>query len=441
MLTWRQVEQKAALAHRAFFAWRQVSVVERAALLRRLIVLLQERSAHFATIITQEMGKPVVQAEYELGKCVRGGQFYLEQGDKFLQPILVPSDAGKSFIRYDPLGTILGIMPWNFPFWQVIRFAIPVLLAANVVLLKHAPNVPACALALERLFQDAGFPKGVFQSLFVSNACAERLIESDHIQGVSLTGSDRAGRAVAAAAGRGIKKSVLELGGSDPFVVFADADLDKCVPIAVQSRMLNSGQSCIAAKRMIVVREIANDFIERLVEGVKKLKMGDPMDRTTDIGPLARKDLRENLVRQTNLSIRKGARVLWGGVNNTLPDPLQRGYFFPPTVLQAKPEMPITTEETFGPLATILVAKDEPQAIQLANQTAYGLGASLWTRDLERAEHWIPQIEAGSVFVNGMVKSDPRLPFGGVKRSGYGRELSHFGMHEFVNIKTVWIAS
>ncbi len=431
----QELQGKESLAERAFLAWRGVSLERRLELLKCLIAQLRQNTSNYASLITQEMGKPITQAEYEIGKSVRGCEFYLENAARFLKPEVIPSDAGQSYIRYDPLGAILGIMPWNFPFWQVIRFAVPTLLAGNVVLLKHAPNVPGCALALERLFLAAGFPKGVFQALFISHQTTQQLIGSPSVQGVSLTGSDRAGSAVAMAAGQALKKAVLELGGSDPLVVFADADLAQCVPIAVQSRMLNTGQSCIAAKRMIVVREVAKEFTERLVTAVQALKVGDPMDPTTVVGPLAREDLRDNLERQVKSAVRQGAKVLCGG--RPLPG---KGFFYQPTVLQAKAGMTVTTEEVFGPVATLLVVKDEAAAIRLANETLYGLGASLWTRDLAKAERWVPAIEAGSVFVNGMVKSDPRLPFGGIKRSGFGRELSAAGIREFTNVKTVWIS-
>lgn len=423
------------MSARAFSLWKSLPLSERLAPLKGLMGLLKERSSLLASLITQEMGKPIVQAEYEIGKCVRGCDYYLTEAPHLLEPQALPSDARKSLVRYDPLGVILGIMPWNFPFWQVIRFAVPTLLAGNTVLLKHAPNVPRCALALEALFRDAGFPKGAFQSLFITKSVAARIIESPSLRGVSLTGSGRAGRAVAALAGKFLKKTLLELGGSDPLIVLSDANLDKCLPIAVQSRMLNTGQSCIAAKRIIVVQEIASPFVDRLVAEVKKLKVGDPMDRTTGIGPLARKDLRVHLTKQVQASIRQGARLLHGG--HPLPGP---GFFFEPTVLKIRPGCVAANEEIFGPVACVMIAKDEAQAIQMANQTPYGLGASLWTEDPERAERLIPQIEAGSVFVNGMVKSDPRLPFGGTKQSGYGRELSAAGIREFTNIKTVWIA-
>lgn len=433
-LTWTAAEKKTRGAEEAYRSWRDLPLRERLNLVKKLAGLLRERKGRYGALITQEMGKPIAQAEIEIDKCARGCEYYAAHAGEFLTPQAVKTEAGKSHVRFDPLGVILGIMPWNFPFWQVFRFAVPTLLAGNAVLLKHAPNVPGCALAIEALYQEAGFPEGVFQSLFITDEDAGRLIESPYVQGVSLTGSDRAGSAVASVAGKSLKKTVLELGGSDPFIVLSDADLAKTIPVAVKSRMLNTGQSCIAAKRFIVVKNIFEKFEKEFLGAVSLLKTGDPTG-PVDLGPLAREDLLVNLQRQVESSVKEGARMLVGGER-----PQGRGFFYLPTVLKGvRPGMTAFDQEVFGPVASLIISKDEEEAIELANKTSYGLGASLWTEDMKKAEVLIPRIEAGSVFVNGMVKSDPRLPFGGIKRSGYGRELASFGLHEFVNIKTVWI--
>jgi succinate-semialdehyde dehydrogenase/glutarate-semialdehyde dehydrogenase len=333
------------------------------------------------------------------------------------------------------LGVILAIMPWNFPFWQVIRFAAPALMAGNAAILKHASNVPQCALAVANVFEASGFPKGAFQTLLLPGSGVTRLIEDPRITAVTLTGSDGAGSEVAAAAGRVIKKTVLELGGSDPFLVLEDADLEAAVATGVRARYQNAGQSCIAAKRFIIVERIFDEFQERFVEAVERLRMGDPTDRTTQIGPLARNDLRETLEQQVRRSSEQGAKLLVGGGRRS-----GRGYYFTPTVLtDVRPDMPASCEEVFGPVAALLKVRNADEAVQVANDSPYGLGANLWTSDLSRARRLARDIQAGQVFINGMVTSDPRLPFGGVKRSGYGRELSAYGIREFVNIQTVWI--
>jgi len=331
---------------------------------------------------------------------------------------------------------VLAIMPWNFPFWQVFRFAAPALVAGNAGVLKHAPNVPRCAVAIERVFRDAGFPDGLFRAVFLSNEGAGSAIADERVRAVTLTGSDRAGSQVAEQAGRHLKKTVLELGGSDPFIVLDDADLERAAQAAAEARLINSGQSCIAAKRFIVVERVADRFLERFTSEMRARKVGDPLDPSTQVGPQARLDLRENLHRQVRESVQLGARLMLGGEL-----PKGRGAFYPPTVLVAvEPGMPAFDEETFGPVAAVIRAKDEADAIRIANASPYGLGAAVWTRDTQRGERVAREIEAGSVFVNGLVKSDPRLPFGGVKRSGYGRELSEYGLREFVNVKTVWVA-
>lgn len=435
-LSWGQVETEAKRGQEAFQAWRETSFAERRELFLKLAEKLKAETNRLAPIITQEMGKPILEAETEIEKCALGCAFYAEHAESSLREEITPSDAGKSYVRYDPLGLILAIMPWNFPFWQVFRCSVPALMAGNAVLLKHAPNVPRCAISIEELFKAAGFPRDVFKSIFCSNETVARLIESPLVQGVSLTGSDRAGSQVAAVAGRALKKTVLELGGSDPFVVLEDADLEKCIPLAIRARMLNAGQSCIAAKRFILTKKIASAFESAFLKAVGDQKVGDPMDRSTKIGPLAREDLLQNLVRQVEESRHQGAVCLTGGGRLS-----RKGFFYPPTVLkEVRPGMAVFTEETFGPVASLMVVQDEAEAIALANRTCYGLGASLWTRDIPRAERLAKKIEAGSVFINGMTKSDPRLPFGGIKRSGYGRELSVFGLREFTNVKTVWIA-
>ncbi|MDO8462491.1 MAG: NAD-dependent succinate-semialdehyde dehydrogenase [Deltaproteobacteria bacterium] len=426
----RQVEA----LHQNYRQSRERSRTERIPKLKKLAHLLQEGKSRYASLITQEMGKPIAQAEAEIEKCAWATDFYADKGIDFLKETPVKTDASKSLIRYDPLGIILAIMPWNFPFWQVFRCAVPAILAGNAVLLKHAPNVPACALAIEELFQEAGLG-GLFQSLFIDLETTARLIESPVVRGISLTGSDRAGSAVASLAGKHLKKVILELGGSDPFIVLDDANLELAVPAAIQARIQNSGQSCIAAKRFLVAEKIADRFEEAVIASVRRQRVGDPLDRSVTIGPIAREDLLVKLMKQVDESRACGAKLAAGG------ERLQaKGFFYLPTVLlQARPGMTVFDEETFGPVVVITRVQDDEEAIRLANQTAYGLGASLWTNDLKRAEPLISKIEAGSVFVNGAVHSDPRLPFGGIKRSGIGRELGREGILEFTNIKTVWI--
>ncbi|NNE44206.1 MAG: NAD-dependent succinate-semialdehyde dehydrogenase [Gemmatimonadetes bacterium] len=430
-----EVERRLAAAEAAFGPWRREDVAVRVAPLRRLGALLRERAPEYGRLMTEEMGKPLAQAVAEAEKCARAADFYAEHAADFLAPEPRETDRGRSFVRFDPLGVILGIMPWNFPFWQVVRFAAPTLAAGNTVLLKHAPSVTGCSLALERLFNEAGFPEGAYQSLLIADADAAPVIQDERVRGVSFTGSDRGGSEVAALAGRAVKTLVLELGGSDPFVVFEDADLDAAVDGAVAGRTLNSGQSCVAAKRFIVHESRAADFADALAERMQALVTGDPTDPATDVGPLARPDLRDHLARQVDESVAKGARLLCGGEALDRP-----GSFYAPTVLaDVTPGMPAADEETFGPVAAVLSFRDEADAVRLANATPYGLASSIWTGDPERAARVVPRIDAGAVFVNDFVKSDPRLPFGGVKRSGYGRELSREGIREFVNAKTVVI--
>ena len=416
--------------------WRRRPVTERAERLRATGRLLRERKEAYARTMALEMGKPLAQGVGEAEKCAWVCDYYAEHGAAFLADEPRASDASQSYIRFEALGPVLAIMPWNFPFWQVFRFAAPALVAGNAGILKHAPNVPRCAVEIEEVFRDAGFPDGLFRAVFLSNEGAGSAIADGRVRAVTLTGSDRAGSQVAEQAGRHLKKTVLELGGSDPFIVLDDADLERAARTAAEARLINSGQSCIAAKRFIVVERVADQFLERFTTEMRARKMGDPLDATTHVGPQARLDLRENLHRQVQESVQRGAQAILGGEL-----PRGRGAFYPPTVLVAvEPGMPAFDQETFGPVAAVIRAKDEADAIRIANASSYGLGAAVWTRDAQRGERVAREIEAGSVFVNGLVKSDPRLPFGGVKRSGYGRELSVEGLREFVNVKTVWVA-
>lgn len=429
------VGAKLEQALHAFDLWRTSSYSQRSQALIAVADILRKKRSQLALLITEEMGKPISQAEVEIDKCAWVCQFYAENAEQFLAQLNVAVENARSYVRFDPLGPVLAIMPWNFPFWQVFRFAAPALMAGNVALLKHAANVPGLALAIEKIFRDAAVPEGVFGTLLISSDRINDVIAHAAVKAVTLTGSERAGKQVAAEAGKQLKKTVLELGGSDPFVVLADADLPEVARQAVTARTINSGQSCIAAKRFIVVTEAHNQFVELLVERMKLLKVGDPRDPSTDVGPLAREDLRDSLYNQVIKTVEQGATLLCGG--KVLPG---EGFFYPPTVLTGvRPDMPAFDEETFGPVAAVIEADDAAEAIRLANQSRYGLGASIWTRDVSQAEQLAAEFESGCVFINAIVKSDPRLPFGGIKNSGYGRELSHFGLLEFTNIKTVWI--
>jgi len=431
-----QVEQALVEADAAFHQWRRKSFAERSRAMRGAAELLRTRKDRYAGLITAEMGKPITQAEAEVEKCAWVCEYFADNAERFLARQPVQTNARLSYVAFEPLGVVLAVMPWNFPFWQVFRFAAPTLMAGNTAVLKHASNVPQCALAIEEVFRDAGFPRGALRTVLVPGGAVEAIIDDPRVRAVTLTGSNATGEKVAAAAGRAIKKTVLELGGSDPFVVLDDADLGAAAAMAVRSRFQNGGQSCIAAKRFIVVASVAEEFERRFVEGIRKLKVGDPSERTVDLGPLARADLRDTVDRQVRESVAQGARVVLGGA----PRP-GRGYFYQPTLLvDVADSSPAWRDELFGPVAVLVRAQDTDAAIALANDTIYGLGANLWTRDLERAQLLASRIEAGSVFINGMVASDPRLPFGGVKQSGYGRELSEFGIHEFVNIQTVWMS-
>ena len=423
-------------ADRASRDWRRQPVVERAERLRAAARLLRERKDAYARTMALEMGKPLAQGVGEAEKCAWACDYYAEHGAAFLADERREADGSRSYVRFEAIGPVLAIMPWNFPFWQVFRFAAPALVAGNAGLLKHAPNVSRCALEIEGVFREAGFPDGLFRAVFLENEAVGSVIADARVRAVTLTGSDRAGSQVAQQAGRHLKKTVLELGGSDPFIVLEDADLVKAAQVAAEARLINSGQSCIAAKRFIVVERVADRFLERFTAEMRTRRVGDPLDPKTQIGPQARLDLRANLHRQVEESVKRGGRLVVGG---QLPE--GPAAFYPPTVLVAvEPGMPAFDEETFGPVAAVIRARDEGDAIRIANASVYGLGAAVWTEDTKRGERVARDIEAGSVFVNGLVKSDPRLPFGGVKRSGYGRELSEYGLREFTNIKTVWVA-
>jgi succinate-semialdehyde dehydrogenase/glutarate-semialdehyde dehydrogenase len=423
------------LSVEAFYTWRKYSVEKRGENLKHIAELLKKNKKEYAELITMEMGKPLREAEYELNKTLSAFEYYITHATGFLKNEMVKSNASKSYISFEPLGIILSIMPWNFPFWQVFRFAIPTLISGNVTILKHAPNVPQCALAIQALFDKADVPKNIFRNYFLSNEDAGKLIADPMVCGVSFTGSDATGSILAQQAGRNIKKCVLELGGNDAFIVLEDADLELAVTGAIKSRGINSGQSCNGAKRFIVVEKVAEDFTAKLIDSVKQLKVGDPMDEATNIGPLARKDLADKVKAQINDSISQGAMAHYGA-----EAPASLGNFVSPVVLvNVRPGIKSFEEEVFAPVWSVIVVKDTEEAIRTANNSVYGLGASIWTKDITKAEMLSSEIETGNVFINDIVKSDPRLPFGGVKRSGYGRELSEHGLREFVNIKTVYI--
>ncbi|HYU33750.1 MAG TPA: NAD-dependent succinate-semialdehyde dehydrogenase [Thermoanaerobaculia bacterium] len=431
----REVEERLAAAERAFAAWRKVPFAERSRLMHAAADRLREHRADYGRLMTEEMGKPLAAAEAEADKCAWVCDYYAENAEELLATQSVATDASRSCVRYDPLGPVLAIMPWNFPFWQVFRFAAPALMAGNVGILKHASNVPGTALAIEEVFLESGFPEGAFTTLLLPSSRTMALIGHPVVRAVTLTGSDKAGREVAAEAGRQLKKSVLELGGSDPFIVLADADPVAAARQAARSRTINSGQSCIAAKRFIVDTSIAERFENELVRQMEGLEVGDPLDRSTDVGPMARQDLLDDLDDQVRRTVEAGATLRTGGRRIE-----GKGWYYPPTVLTGvQPGMAAFDEETFGPVAAVIRAEGTEEAIELANRSRFGLGASLWTSDSIRAEALASEVEAGSVFVNGVVKSDPRLPFGGIKTSGYGRELADVGIREFVNIKTVWV--
>lgn len=426
------VQKKIAIAAKSFKHWRQESFARRGALMHQFADKLLLEKSNLATTIALEMGKVLKEAEAEIEKSAMCCRYYANNAESFLKNENMPSSAQKSYVRYDPVGGILAIMPWNFPVWQVIRFAAPYLMAGNVALLKHAPNVCGVAVALERIFLESGFPEGIFQSLIIDVDIVPEIIDSSFIQGITLTGSEYAGSQVAAEAGRAIKKTVLELGGSDAFIVCEDADIAQAAQTGWQSRMQNAGQSCIAAKRFILVGGAYDTFIDAFIEESKKVNLGDQLKATTTMGPLARIDLAEKLEKQLEESVRTGAKILTGGKRDNC--------LFEPTILTGVEEgMPAFEQELFGPVANVIQARNVEEAVELANASRYGLGSAIWTKDTEQAQVIAGKIEAGSVFINAMVKSDPRYPFGGVKKSGYGRELSYFGIREFMNIKTVYV--
>lgn len=431
-LSAQTLDRKIQQADRAFAGWSELSLENRIAYFQKVADYLRREKQHYGELMTAEMGKTLKEAIDEVEKCAVGCDYYIEHAPKFLADLTIPTEAKKSFVTYQPLGVVLAVMPWNFPFWQVFRFAIPSLLAGNVGLLKHAANVSGCSLAIEEIFRACDFPTGVFQSLLIESKTVETVLKDHRVKAVTLTGSEKAGASVASIAGSQIKKSVLELGGSDALIVLADADLEKAAQVAVQSRMQNAGQSCIAAKRFIVEKSVKKEFTDRILHHIQAIQQGDPMQESTTMGPVARIDLADTIESQCAETVRQGARLLHSGNRD--------GCNIQPILLdKVKPGMTGFDEETFGPLAVIVEARDEQDAVKLANQSNYGLGSALWTQDLDRADRLARQIQAGSVFVNSLMRSDPRVPFGGVKLSGFGRELSEVGMKEFLNVKTVWM--
>ncbi|MEJ8803333.1 NAD-dependent succinate-semialdehyde dehydrogenase [Pontibacter sp. H249] len=431
-----EVNRKIEAAEKAFESWREVSFKERAKYMHRQADILEQEAEKYGKIITLEMGKPLKDAIAEVKKCAKACRYYADNAADFLKDEIIETDASKSMIAYEPLGVVLAVMPWNFPFWQAYRFLAPALMAGNIGLLKHASNVPQCALAIEEIVRNSGFPDNVFQTLLISSKDVEAVIKNPVVKAVTLTGSEGAGAQVAEIAGREIKKTVLELGGSDAFIVLDDADLDKAAEVAVKSRMVNTGQSCIAAKRFIVVESIADAFIEKMKAKMANLITGNPLTDETDYGPLARKDLAEDLEKQVKASVEKGAEVVLDGGRNGNDN----AYFNPMILKNVKPGMPAYEEEMFGPVAAVMVAKDENEAVKIANDSRFGLGGAVWTQDKERGLRVARKVETGAMFVNALVASTPEMPFGGVKKSGYGRELSYLGIREFVNQKSIWVA-
>jgi acyl-CoA reductase-like NAD-dependent aldehyde dehydrogenase len=424
-----------AEADAAFRTWREIPIAERAVRMHLLGTVLRDRADPYARLITTEMGKPIGEALAEIEKCAWNCDFYADHAAEFLADEPVETNARASYVAFEPLGVILAVMPWNYPFWQVVRFLAPALMAGNAAVLKHASNVPRCALAIEEAVRDAGFPPGLLRTILVSGADVEPVIADDRVRAVTLTGSTATGARIAELAGRVVKKAVLELGGSDPFIVLRDADIAAAAETATKARFQNAGQSCIAAKRFLVDAPVAAEFERRFADAIRALRVGDPLDPATQVGPLAREDLRDTLERQVAESVRMGARVVVGGTKR-----VGKGWFYEPTLLaDVTEEMPVLKEETFGPVAALLSVSDADEAVRVANSSPYGLGAAIWTKDESVARAVARRIESGSVFINGMVASDPRLPFGGVKQSGYGRELSTFGIREFTNIQTIWI--
>jgi len=419
-----------------FLRWRETDFSHRRTLMHRAAEVLRSKKDDYGRIMTTEMGKTITEARAEVEKCAWVCEYYADNAEQFLADEIIETDASKSFVAFEPIGIVLAVMPWNFPFWQVFRFAAPALMAGNAGVLKHASNVPGCAVAIEEIFREAGFPDHLFRTLLISSKQVEAVITDERIRAVTLTGSEPAGMSVASIAGRELKKTVLELGGSDPYIVLDDADLPSCVATSATARMINTGQSCIAAKRFIVVEPMVKQFEEQQTALMRGFKVGDPLRDDTTVGPMARMDLLEELDAQVQQSIEMGARLLCGGKKADGP-----GAFYLPTVLaNVKKGMPVYDQETFGPVSAIIPVKGSEEAILVANDSLFGLGGCVWSCDIKKAEAMARRIETGAMFVNGMTKSDPRLPFGGVKRSGYGRELSHYGIKEFVNVKSIWIA-
>ena len=429
----KEIDRIIERANNTFYEWKLLSIEERAVFMFNLSQKLKEKKPELARLITLEMGKPFNESVTEIEKCAWLCDYYAEHTEEMLETQGAISDATVSYVRFDPIGVVYAIMPWNFPFWQVLRFAVPTIMAGNTVVLKHAPNVFGCAVAIEYLFREAKFPEAVLSNLIISVEQSEKIIAHPYIQGVTLTGSQRAGRVVASQAGRYLKKSVMELGGSDPYIVLQDAEINNACKTGMCSRMLNAGQVCISAKRFIVEETVFDDFVAEQKTLLENMKLGSPMLEETEMGPMARRDLLEQIEKQVSKSVKLGAKLITGGKRIN-------GFFYAPTLLtNVKKGMPVYDEETFGPVSVVIPAKNAADAVRIANDTPFGLGASIWTKDVELAEKMAEQIDAGAVFINGMTKSDPRLPFGGTKRSGYGRELSRFGIREFVNIKTILI--
>jgi succinate-semialdehyde dehydrogenase/glutarate-semialdehyde dehydrogenase len=426
----KQLDVALDKAKAAFSKWRKTNFAERKELLNTVAKNLRNHKTEYARMMSLEMGKVLSESLAEIEKCAATCNYYADHGEEFLKDEPIASDSKKSFVAFQPLGTVLAIMPWNFPFWQVFRFVAPAVMAGNTVLLKHAPNVCGCALEIEKAFREVGAPEGVFQTLIIDVDAIEKIIAFDGVQGATVTGSERAGSSVAALSGKYIKKSVLELGGSDPLIILEDADLNKAAEIAVQSRMRNAGQSCIAAKRFIVVEKVKDAFINKVISNIKQLKQGNPLDEGVTFGPMARLDLAEKLQQQMEQSISGNTIVALGGKRN--------GCNFQPTLLlNAREDSPVFNEEIFGPVASIMSVKNDDEALALANKTSFGLGAAVWTKDTSKAEFFARNLNAGNVFINGLVRSDPRFPFGGIHKSGYGRELSEHGIKEFTNVKTI----
>jgi succinate-semialdehyde dehydrogenase/glutarate-semialdehyde dehydrogenase len=430
-----EIKKSIHAAQEAYLKWKGTDIKERSRLMKNAASVLRSKRDEYAFIITTEMGKPIKQSIAEVEKCAWVCEYFAENTERMLAKEIIETDASESYVEFCPLGVILAVMPWNFPFWQVFRFTAPSLMAGNAGLLKHASNVPMCALAIEQIFLNAGFPKNVFKTLLIGSEPVKDIIKEPIIRAATLTGSEPAGRKIAEVCGKELKKTVLELGGSDPFIVLNDANINETAKMAVYARLINNGQSCIASKRFIVVEKIYDEFSDKFVNAMNDVKIGDPMDESVELGPIAREDLLYELDSLVKESAAKGARILTGG--KILAG---RGFYYAPTILDnLKKGMPAFDDEIFGPVASLIKVEDEEDAVRIANDSPFGLGASIWTSNIEKAKQMATEIESGSVFINGIVKSDPRLPFGGIKNSGYGRELSHYGIKEFVNIKSVWV--